>query len=191
MFCEKCGQQLNEGAKFCSNCGTPTGDAVQTQEVQPIQEVQPVQQMPHYQKKINGVTINVAEVVIKTGFFDDGTPEEKAQAEQRAIEAVKTLTGAGMIKATFNVGNWKYDDELKKIILAFKTGITIEQPQDDGELRCPKCGSVHIEFNKKGFSGGKAIVGGVLAGPLGIAAGFMGKNKLKGKCLKCGHEWKI
>lgn len=51
MFCEKCGQQLNEGAKFCSNCGTPTGDAVQTQEVQPIQEVQPVQQMPHYPKK--------------------------------------------------------------------------------------------------------------------------------------------
>lgn len=158
MFCQNCGTQLNEGARFCSNCGTPTGDAVQTQEVQPIQEVQPVQQMPHYPKKINGVTINVAEVVIKTGFFDDGTPEEKAQAEQRAIEAVKTLTGAGMIKATFNVGNWKYDDELKKIILAFKTGITIEQPQDDGELRCPNVARCISNLTRKGLAAARPLL---------------------------------
>lgn len=31
MFCKKCGQQLNEGAKFCGNCGTPIG--VQNQRI--------------------------------------------------------------------------------------------------------------------------------------------------------------
>lgn len=29
MFCIKCGKSLNEGASFCSNCGTPAGEASQ------------------------------------------------------------------------------------------------------------------------------------------------------------------
>jgi predicted RNA-binding Zn-ribbon protein involved in translation (DUF1610 family) len=29
MFCIKCGKPLNEGASFCSNCGTPAGEASQ------------------------------------------------------------------------------------------------------------------------------------------------------------------
>ena len=27
MFCEKCGKELPEGAKFCEGCGAPVGDA--------------------------------------------------------------------------------------------------------------------------------------------------------------------
>ena len=30
MFCIKCGNQLNEGSAFCTNCGTPAGAASQT-----------------------------------------------------------------------------------------------------------------------------------------------------------------
>lgn len=39
MFCQKCGSQLSESAKFCANCGTPNEYSVQ-----PAQSIQPTQQ---------------------------------------------------------------------------------------------------------------------------------------------------
>lgn len=59
----------------------------------------------------------------------------------------------------------------------------------DTQVRCPKCKSDQITANKKGFSGGKAVAGAVVAGPLGIAAGTLGSNKVKITCLSCGHTF--
>jgi len=58
------------------------------------------------------------------------------------------------------------------------------------EVLCPKCGSDQITANKKGFSGKKAIVGGLLTGGVGLLAGTIGSNKVKITCLGCGHEFK-
>lgn len=57
----------------------------------------------------------------------------------------------------------------------------------ENKIKCPKCGSEQISAHKKGFSGGKAVAGAVIACPLGIAAGTLGSNKMKITCLKCGH----
>jgi len=38
-----------------------------------------------------------------------------------------------------------------------------------------------------GFSGGKAVVGAIVAGPIGIAAGALGKKKITYQCPKCGY----
>lgn len=37
MFCEKCGNQLPEGSKFCDKCGTPIAAPIQQPEQQPVQ----------------------------------------------------------------------------------------------------------------------------------------------------------
>lgn len=58
------------------------------------------------------------------------------------------------------------------------------------EIRCPKCNSKHLTSNKKGFSLGKAVVGGVLTGGVGLIAGTMGSNKIKITCLACGKTFK-
>lgn len=58
------------------------------------------------------------------------------------------------------------------------------------EVLCPKCGSDQITANKKGFSGKKAVVGGLLTGGVGLLAGTIGSNKVKITCLACGHEFK-
>jgi predicted RNA-binding Zn-ribbon protein involved in translation (DUF1610 family) len=58
------------------------------------------------------------------------------------------------------------------------------------EIRCPKCGSNQIAANKKGFSGGKALVGGILTGGVGLLAGTIGSKKLIITCLSCGKEFK-
>lgn len=61
----------------------------------------------------------------------------------------------------------------------------------DEPIRCPKCGSTQITSGRKGFSTGKAVVGDLVAGPVGgLLLGGKGSNKIMVTCLKCGHQWK-
>ena len=62
---------------------------------------------------------------------------------------------------------------------------------NDNAVRCPKCGSTSVTSAKKGFGGGKACCGALLAGPLGILCGLCGANKMYCVCMKCGHKWEI
>lgn len=55
---------------------------------------------------------------------------------------------------------------------------------------CPCCrmGMLQMVGEKTGgFSGGKAILGAVIAGPLGLAAGALGKKQIIYKCNRCGY----
>lgn len=55
---------------------------------------------------------------------------------------------------------------------------------------CPKChlGTLRSVGEKtSGFSGTKAIVGAVVAGPIGLAAGALGKKRKIYKCNRCGY----
>lgn len=58
------------------------------------------------------------------------------------------------------------------------------------EIRCPKCQSTQFSTDKKGFGLGKAAIGGVLLGPVGLLGGFVGSGNVKITCLKCGNTWK-
>ena len=58
------------------------------------------------------------------------------------------------------------------------------------KVKCPECGSREITAQRRGFGMGKAIVGGVTLGALGILAGAHGNKKIIITCLACGHEWK-
>ena len=61
--------------------------------------------------------------------------------------------------------------------------------------RCPMCGEYEawkkIDTQKKGFSLGKAAIGGILLGPIGLLGGALGKKKECYLCTKCGfqHEY--
>lgn len=61
--------------------------------------------------------------------------------------------------------------------------------------KCPMCGeSVNwklVDTSKKGFSVGKAAVGAVLLGPVGLVGGALGKKKASYYCGSCGfnHEY--
>ncbi|MEG2656107.1 MAG: hypothetical protein RSA29_10455 [Clostridium sp.] len=62
--------------------------------------------------------------------------------------------------------------------------------KDDSVVRCPKCGSISITANKKGFSLAKGALGVATVGAYGVLAAGHGKNKVLVTCLKCGHQWK-
>lgn len=57
------------------------------------------------------------------------------------------------------------------------------------ELRCPKCKSTNLTANTKGFGLGKAAVGGVLLGPVGLLGGLVGSKKPVFVCLHCGNQF--
>lgn len=55
---------------------------------------------------------------------------------------------------------------------------------------CPSCRVGYLRRASErtgGFSGGKAIVGAIIAGPIGIAAGALGKKKITYVCSRCGY----
>ena len=58
--------------------------------------------------------------------------------------------------------------------------------------KCPVCGEVSkwkkVDEAKKGFSVGKAAVGAVLLGPIGLVGGALGKKKVCYYCGSCGFE---
>lgn len=61
--------------------------------------------------------------------------------------------------------------------------------------KCPMCGErlnwKLVDTSNKGFSVGKAAVGAVLLGPVGLVGGALGKKKQCYCCGKCGfsHEY--
>ena len=62
-------------------------------------------------------------------------------------------------------------------------------------IKCPMCGERGlwkiVDQQKKGFSVGKAAVGGILLGPIGLLGGALWKKKVFYCCGKCGfqHEY--
>ena len=58
------------------------------------------------------------------------------------------------------------------------------------QVCCPKCRSTSVTGKQRGFSVGKAAVGAMVTGPVGLVAGALGANKTKCVCLNCGHTWK-
>ena len=55
---------------------------------------------------------------------------------------------------------------------------------------CPKCRMGYLKAvgeRTGGFSGGKAALGAVIAGPIGLAAGALGRKKTMYQCNRCGY----
>ena len=71
-----------------------------------------------------------------------------------------------------------------------------EENKMSAPSKCPMCGeSINwkkVDQQNKGFSVGKAAVGGILLGPVGLIGGALGKKKVYYYCGKCGfnHEYK-
>lgn len=62
--------------------------------------------------------------------------------------------------------------------------------QDLSYRICPKCyrgNLIPVGERTGGFSGGKAVLGAVLVGHVGLAAGALGKKRKTYQCNHCGY----
>jgi len=85
-----------------------------------------------------------------------------------------------------NIQNWKNGHKSKREVISERKN----KAEENGLACCSKCGSTSLSANKKGFGIGKAVVGGVLLGPVGLIAGNINAKKVKVTCLKCGYQFK-
>lgn len=87
----------------------------------------------------------------------------------------------------------KENKEGKRVRQEKESKHDIERKEDkhdtENQVKCPNCGSKSIHADKKGFSGGNACCGALLAGPLGLLCGTSGQNKIVVTCLNCKHTW--
>lgn len=56
-------------------------------------------------------------------------------------------------------------------------------------VKCPNCWSTQVSSGAAGFGVGKAVLGGLLLGPLGVLGGLVGAADVRLVCLRCGHRW--
>lgn len=56
-------------------------------------------------------------------------------------------------------------------------------------INCPYCHSTQVTAGKKGFGVGKAIVGTLLLGPVGLLGGFIGSKNIEFLCINCNKRW--
>lgn len=75
-----------------------------------------------------------------------------------------------------------------------QSSYTQQQPiqpnyNQQSNLTCPRCRSSRVTAGKKGFGIGKAMVGGLLLGPIGLLGGFIGSKNLEFLCLDCKQRW--
>lgn len=61
--------------------------------------------------------------------------------------------------------------------------------QQEDTLKCLRCGSTQLHAGSKGFGLGKAAIGGITIGPLGLLGGLVGHKKVMITCLSCGYKW--
>lgn len=59
------------------------------------------------------------------------------------------------------------------------------------KVKCIRCGSRKLACSKKRFGVEKAVIGFSLAGPIGLAAGYINSARIKVVCLKCGYQWEV
>jgi hypothetical protein len=62
--------------------------------------------------------------------------------------------------------------------------------ENASQPKCPKCRSIRTTFNRQGFGVGKAAVGVLVTGGLGLLAVGIGFNNVVLTCFDCGHKWK-
>jgi RNA polymerase subunit RPABC4/transcription elongation factor Spt4 len=56
-------------------------------------------------------------------------------------------------------------------------------------IKCPNCKSVHISMGQQGYHLGKAAAGAVIAGPVGLLGGMLGRKNTHLVCQACGKRW--
>ena len=60
-----------------------------------------------------------------------------------------------------------------------------------GTIFCPVCNAMSFKKvgeENTGFSVGKAAIGALLVGPVGVVGGALGKKKYRYVCSKCGYS---
>lgn len=185
MFCTQCGCKIEDGFKFCPECGNAIGESQNQEDNRTELERIADEICEKYlsgEKRTNaqwvaarkemqtltGLGINDSMDLLHIRRF--GITRKEARAKRKAQD-----------KQDWQEINADFKNACNKISSAFG---------GSKEVRCPRCRSTSISYGQKPSIGG-AAVGYGLAGGAGAVVGGMTGKKGYAVCLKCGKRWEI
>ena len=76
--------------------------------------------------------------------------------------------------------------------------VAVQQPQpvtrtaivQPGINCCSRCHSTDLLAVKQGFRWGLGLIGMFFIPPFGLLLGFLGRNRMRCTCRRCGYRWK-
>lgn len=179
MFCVKCGKEINDNSKFCPECGSPQeADINETQSVEVTADSE-----FNFHKWIEENSLESCESFFKAQDLD-------------TLDVLMTLTEDDLNKIGIeSIGTKrKILNGIQKLKTSASTYTATKElaAKDAIPNRCPNCGEIwgmSKENTGAGNTLGKALVGGLLLGPLGAIGGAAFGNKtITYVCNKCGFK---
>lgn len=218
MYCTQCGTKMDEGFKFCPECGAKV--VVPSQEKSNEQDVYDTNAdakkdlgysyCPNRKSNKAYTDVELDEIAdeIFVEFFSQKT---KGIIEFQKRTGVDLRIAKKIMEDRYN--NPDYQDlisesrqQLRKeekeewavhvqnAMSAMDERKAIkkaEKRSNKGVAHCPRCKSTSISYTGKELSVGRGVVGYGLAGPAGAILGGLSSKKGYAVCLKCGKRWKI
>ena len=171
ITCPECGQSVSDKASVCIHCGFPLAE-----------ELNKGFLFCPYCGAKNENTVRVCKQCGKDIVFEEGEKKEvpnslTSSSSTDIMDFTRTPTDSLSLQQAQYVQQQKMLD--------------LQRQQMNSQARCPKCGSTSLSADKKGYGYGKAAVGALLVGPVGLLAGGIGANAHVCVCLNCGFKFKL
>ena len=184
MYCSNCGKEISDAAKFCPLCGSPQSASQQTKS-----ELESV-----VIDGENAEVFNFHEWIVQNGL--ESYEELLKTQDLNTLDVLMTLTESDLEKIGIeSIGaKKKIINGIQKLKTSASTFSATQEISEKESIpnRCPNCGNIWGMENETSGAGntlGKALVGGLLLGPLGVIGGAAFGNKtVTYICKKCGFK---
>lgn len=176
--CPECGHDVSDQAITCPNCGYPLKSSNVT-------EFNQMQYCPYCGKQND----STADFCAYCGKNLNLSIKDNSVAVIENEESIETYD---IMQYKNKIDSFNNPVILQKAqIIQQQKQLEEQKRQFDAQAKCPKCGSVSLTSEKKGFGVGKAVVGAALFGGVGLLAGGIGANDTVVTCLNCGYKFKL
>ena len=184
MYCNNCGKEISDAAKFCPLCGSPQSAREQNRSDSESIIID--------SEKTE--VFNFHEWILQNGL--ESYEELLKKQDLDTLDVLMTLTESDLDKIGIeSIGaKKKIINGIQKLKTTASTYSATSENSDKESIpnRCPNCGNIWGMENETSGAGntlGKALVGSLLLGPLGAIGGAAFGNKtITYVCKKCGFK---
>lgn len=188
--CTECGHTVSDRAEICPGCGCPVKlilQDIEQQKAEAAANLEAERFAAEEKREQDGCIFDIVDVYAPGGvklcchFCGNST----------------TVPKADFYSATTSFCTPKHEIKCPSchrthrrsvpIYTASMQEICTQEPEKP--LLCPHCGSGEFDIVKEGFDAGKAAIGGVLLGPIGLLAGASDSNNIQRICRRCGTRF--